>query len=145
MKKITLLLLFVTSFGFSQEKVKAYIQKTEVISFEQYDLIKKVNEYYPDILVSKEVKTNLVSDLTEQKYLDTDLVYTLPTDCKVYSVKMVSTYLLNYDYILKDDTYISGSVRLFNGNYIRTLFKSKGNTRIVQYFINGKLINEVKS
>lgn len=145
MKKITMLFLMFSSFAFSQEKLKAYIQKTEVISFEQYDLIKKANEYYPDILVSKEVRNNIVSDLKEQRYLDTDLVYSLPTDCKTYDVKMYSTYLLNYEYTLKDDTYISGSVRLFNGDYVRTLFKSKGNTRIIQYFVNGKLINEIKN
>lgn len=142
MKKITLLFLLFSLSGYSQEKIKAYIQKTETISFEQYDFIKKANEYYPDILVSKQVKNNSVTDLSQSVDLDSELVYVLPTDCKFYSVKFSNTSLIDYTYILNDSTYISVNIRLFNGDYIRTLFKSHENTRLIQYFINGKLINE---
>lgn len=144
MRKITLLFLLLTVSSYSQDKIKAYIQKTETISFEQYDLIKKANEYYPDILVSKQVKNNSITDLNQSIYLDSELVYELPSDCKVYSVKLLNTFLIDYTYILNDSTYISGNIRLFNGDYIRTLFKSHENTRLIQYFINGKLINEKK-
>jgi hypothetical protein len=145
MNKIILLFLFFVSVSYSQEKLKAYIEKTETVSFDQYDFIKKSNEYYPDILVSKQVRNNFVTDLKEQRYLDSEFVYNLPSDCSAYRVKVFSNFLLDYAYMLKDGTYVAGNIRVFNGDYIRTLFKSKGDFRLVQYFINGKLINENKN
>ena len=145
MKKIIFVLFFISSFSYAQEKVKMYVQKVETITFEQYDLIKKINEYYPDILVSKEVKNNSVTDFNNSIYLDPEFVYILPSDCKFYSVKLIDSTTLQYVYILKDDTYISGTIRHFNGDYIRTLFKAKGDIRLIQFYINGKLLNEKKN
>jgi hypothetical protein len=57
MKNLICLFLLFSISVFSQNKIKAFIQKESNLTFEQYDLIKKVNEYNPDILISK-IATN---------------------------------------------------------------------------------------
>jgi hypothetical protein len=148
MKKITMmLLLFVSVSAFCQDQdVKIYLERTETIAFDQYDLIKKVNQFYPDLLVSKEIKNNFKNNLKVNVLIDSELIYVLPTDCIFYNVSInPGNYSLDYSYQLKDKTYFSGNVRLFNGSVIRTLFKSNDGLRIAQYYVDGKLINELKS
>ncbi|OXB08561.1 hypothetical protein B0A81_09635 [Flavobacterium plurextorum] len=147
MKKITLLLfilLYIPVFA-QDTDMKIYIEKTETVSFDQYDFIKKVNQFYPDILVSKQVVNNIVNNLKVQQILTTTFLYETPKDCDAYTVSIgKSNTALDYFYKLKDGTIIYGDIRLFAGSVVRTLYKVQDKTRILQYFIDGKLINEVK-
>ncbi|WP_316632666.1 hypothetical protein [uncultured Flavobacterium sp.] len=148
MKKITLLLIIMFSSAvYCQDTdVKIYIEKTDVVSFDQYDFIKKVNQFYPDILVSRTVTNNIVNNLKVQEILTTDFLYeATPKDCDAYRVSIgKSNTALDYFYKLKDGTMIYGDIRLFAGSVVRTLYKVQDKTRVLQYFIDGKLINEVK-
>lgn len=147
MKKITLLLIIMfSSTVYCQDTdVKIYLEKTEVVSFDQYDFIKKVNQFYPDILVSRQVTNNIVNNLKVQEILTTDFLYETPKDCDAYKVSIGSTNTtLDYFYKLKDGTMVYGDIRLFAGSVVRTLYKVHDKTRVLQYFIDGKLINEVK-
>lgn len=147
MKKITLLFIILFSSAvYSQDTdVKIYIEKTETVSFDQYDFIKKVNQFYPDILVSRQVTNNIVNNLKVQEILTTDFLYQTPKDCDAYRVSISkSNTALDYFYKLKDGTMISGDIRLFGGSVVRTLYKFKDNTRSIQYYVDGKLLNEIK-
>jgi len=147
MKKITLLLtIMFTSTVYCQDAdMKLYIEKTEVVSFDQYDFIKKVNQYYPDILVSRQVTNNIINNLKVQEILTTDFLYETPKDCDAYKVSISkSNTSLDYFYKLKDGTFVSGDIRLFAGSVVRTLYKLKDKTRVIQYYVDGKLLNEIK-
>jgi len=147
MKKITLLLtIMFTSAVYCQDAdMKLYIEKTEVVSFDQYDFIKKVNQYYPDILVSRQVTNNIINNLKVQEILTTDFLYETPKDCDAYKVSISkSNTSLDYFYKLKDGTFVSGDIRLFAGSVVRTLYKLKDKTRVIQYYVDGKLLNEIK-
>lgn len=147
MKKITLLLtiLFTSAVYCQNADMKLYIEKTEVVSFDQYDFIKKVNQFYPDILVSKQVTNNIVNNLKVQEILSSDFLYETPKECDVYRVSISkSNTSLDYFYKLKDGTFVSGDIRLFAGSVVRTTYKLRDKVRVIQYFIDGKLINEVK-
>jgi hypothetical protein len=148
MKKITLLLALFLSFSvFSQDSdVAVSIKNKEGINFDQYDLIKDVNRLYPDILVSKFVINNYKTNLKTKEIVTADFVYDIPADCKFYYVTIDNGgYSLTYSYSLLDGTLITGNIRKFNGQFFRMLYKSLGEKRTVQYYIDGKLINEVKN
>lgn len=147
MKKITFLfiIIFSTAVYCQDTDVKIYIEKTETVSFDQYDFIKKVNQFYPDILVSRMVTNNIVNNLKVQEILTTDFLYETPKDCDAYRVSIgKSNTTLDYFYKLKDGTFVYGDIRLFAGSVVRTLFKLKDKTRSIQYYVDGKLLNEIK-
>jgi hypothetical protein len=145
MKKITMMLLLFVSVSYSQIKFGTLTEQTETVSFDQYDLIKKVNEFCPDLRVSKQV-TNIYSGklLADDKVLlKSVLVSEMPSDCDSYIIAiMPGNYTLNYFYRIKDGKSIYGDVTVFNGAVHRTMYVVKGNTRQSKYIINGKLINE---
>lgn len=148
MKKITLLLFTIFSIStFAQKSdVTIYLEKTETVSFDQYDLIKKVNQFYPDILVAKQVKNNYKNNLKVNELLSSNLVYEIPNDAKFYFVTIdPSNAFLNYSYKLLDDTFIYGDVRIFNNQVFRTMFRVQKDKRIVGYYADGKLLNEFKN
>ena len=90
-KTILLLLLYVCHVNAQDTKVKAYISETKTISFEQYDLIKKINEFYPEILVSQSVINNYYIDLYKDKYF-------------AYGhVNWFKNYVIMVQYIIKND------------------------------------------
>ncbi|OCB78815.1 hypothetical protein [Flavobacterium crassostreae] len=145
MKKYTLLFfVLITIPVFSQDSdLTMYFENKETVSFEQYDLIKDINRFYPDILVSKRIKNNYKTTFKEKEILTSDFIYDLPKDCEYYFVSIDNnSHSLNYSYMLSDKTSISGSVKKFNGKFIRTVYKSKNNIRIIQFYIDGKLIHE---
>ncbi|QKJ63837.1 hypothetical protein [Flavobacterium sp. M31R6] len=145
MRKITFLFLLVSVLGFSQKKLKAYEQETVAVSFDQYDLIKKVNEYYPDIFVSKSITNNYTNDLKERVLVESYLVYEMPLNCTSYSVLVYpDNTRLDYSYNRKDKGFFYGNVTIFNGSVYRTVFNINGDNRYSSYYIDGKLINEVK-
>lgn len=147
MKKIILLLLFISVSVFSQEtKYKTYIEAKETISSDQYNLIKKINSFYPDLILSKQIKNIYKSDLKEKVLIQSYLIIPTPLDCTSYNIFIYpDNTRINYDYNIKGKGPYYGNVTIFNGDVYRTIFKVDGTSRISKYYINGKLINEKKN
>ncbi|MFD2942964.1 hypothetical protein [Flavobacterium notoginsengisoli] len=146
MKKITLLFfVFLALPVMAQDSdMKVYLEKTETASIEQYELIKKVNQYYPDIMISKEVKNKFKNNFKTNEFLSADVVYENTSKFKLYNVTILDNRCLSYTFLTPDDVLTFGEVRTFDGNTVRTLYKLDKGKSLMQYFINGKLINEVK-
>lgn len=146
MKKITLLLFILLTIPvFSQDAdMKIFLEKKETISLEQYDLIKQVNIFYPDIMISKEVKSNYKNNLKINEFLSSELIYQNTNKFKLYNVTILDKRHLTYTFLSNDDILTYGDVRIFDGKTIRTLYRLSGEKSLLQYFIDGKLINEVK-
>lgn len=146
MKKITLLLFILISIPvFAQDSdMKIYLEKKETISLEQYDLIKQVNIFYPDIVISREVKANYKNNLTVNEFLSAELIYPTTSKFKLYNVTIMDKRYLTYTFLSNDDVLTYGEVRIFDGKTVRTLYRLAGANSLMQYFVDGKLINEVK-
>lgn len=146
MKKITLLFLLILSLPiFGQDSdMRVYLEKTDIATIEQYELIKKVNSFYPDIMISKQVKNKFKNNFKTNEFLSADLIYDNVSNFKLYNVTILDNRCLSYTFLTPDDTFTFGEVRIFDGNTVRTLYKLDKGKSLMQYFINGKLINEVK-
>ncbi|KAF2513834.1 hypothetical protein [Flavobacterium foetidum] len=146
MKKITLLLFIILSVpAFSQDSdMKIFLEKKEPISIDEYDLIKQVNIFYSDILISKEVKTNYKNNLKVNEFLSAELIYPNNSKFKLYNVTIMDKRHLTYTFLSNDDILTYGDVRIFDGKTVRTLYRLSGANSLMQYFVDGKLINEVK-
>lgn len=146
MKKITLLLFVLISIPvFSQDSdMKIFLEKKENISIDQYDLIKQANVFYPDILISKEVKANYKNNLKVNEFLSAELLYPNSSKFKLYNVTIMDKRYLTYTFLSIDDVLTYGEVRIFDGKTVRTLYRLAGANSLMQYFVDGKLINEVK-
>lgn len=146
MKKITLLFLILLSIpAFSQDSdMKIYLEKKEPISIDLYDLIKQVNIFYPDISISKEVKTNYKNNLKVNEFLSAELIYQNTNKFKLYNVTIMDKRHLTYTFLSNDDILTYGDVRIFDGKTVRTLYRLAGANSLMQYFIDGKLISEFK-
>jgi hypothetical protein len=146
MKKITLLLFILLSIPvFAQDSdMKVYLEKSDIATIEQYELIKKVNSFYPDIMLSKQVKNKFKNNFKTNEFLSADVIYENVSKFKLYNVTILDNRCLSYTFLTPDDVLTFGEVRTFDGNTIRTLYKLDKGKSLMQYFINGKLINEVK-
>lgn len=146
MKKITLLLFIIFSVpAFSQDSdMKIFLEKKEPITIDEYDLIKQVNIFYSDILISKEVKTNYKNNLKVNEFLSAELIYPNNSKFKLYNVTIMDKRHLTYTFLSNDDILTYGDVRIFDGKTVRTLYRLSGANSLMQYFVDGKLINEVK-
>lgn len=146
MKKITLLfLIFLALPVVAQDSdMKVYLEKTDIATIEQYELIKKVNSFYPDIMLSKQVKNKFKNNFKTNEFLSADLIYDDIANYKLYNVTILDNRCLSYMFVTPEDVLTFGEVRTFDGNTVRTLYKLDKGKSLMQYFINGKLINEVK-
>ncbi len=132
MKRFALLLLLVTTVSFSQ----TVTSKIEPVSVEQYEFIKKVNEFYPDIPLTKQI-TNFYSD---DKIIDSRQEFDLRgTQFSAYSLA-VGPYnkTMKYDYTTKTDGRTHGDISLFKGDVIKTVYYEDKNQ--YEVFINGKSV-----
>lgn len=132
MKRFALLLLLVTTVSFSQ----TVTSKIEPVSVEQYEFIKKVNEFYPDIPLTKQI-TNFYSD---DKIIDSRQEFDLRgTQFSAYSLA-VGPYnkTMKYDYTTKTDGRTHGDISLFKGDVIKTVYYEDKNQFGV--FVNGKSV-----
>ncbi|MCV9934385.1 hypothetical protein OIU80_19065 [Flavobacterium sp. LS1R47] len=132
MKRFALLLLLVTTVSFSQ----TVTSKIEPVSVEQYEFIKKVNEFYPDIPLTKQI-TNFYSD---DKIIDSRQEFDLRgTPFSAYSLA-VGPYnkTMKYDYTTKTDGRTHGDISLFKGDVIKTVYYEDKNQ--YEVFINGKSV-----
>ncbi|KIA99523.1 MULTISPECIES: hypothetical protein [unclassified Flavobacterium] len=136
MKRCALLLLLVTTVSFSQKVVS----KIEPVSVEQYEFLQKVNKFYPDIPLTKQI-TNFYSD---DKIIDSkqefDLKGTPFTDYSLgigpYNKKII------FDYTTKADGRVHGDISIFKGDVYKTAYYDD-NGRF-EVFLNGKSVYSKK-
>ncbi|MDQ6472864.1 hypothetical protein RB619_19660 [Flavobacterium sp. LHD-80] len=133
MKKIILLLaLIFTTISFAQ----TITSKQEDANVEQYELLKKVNEYYPDITLNKTV-TNFYAD---GNIIDTQQQFDLK-GTKFSSYKLgiePGNKKLLFEYVSDETGKVFGDVQLFKGNVLRTTFTDKTNQ--IEISLNGKSV-----
>jgi hypothetical protein len=133
MKKITLFLAFIFStFSFAQ----TISSKIEEVSASQYELLKMVNEYYPDITLNKSI-TNFYAD---GKIIDSQQQFDL-TGTKFSSYKLgiePDNKKLLFEYASPETGKIYGDVSVFRGNILRTTFNEQKNE--IEVSLNGKAV-----
>ncbi|WP_125720803.1 hypothetical protein [Flavobacterium ustbae] len=133
MKKYLLLVaVLCTTMSFAQ----TIISKQEEASIAQYELLKKVNQYYPDITLSKSV-TNFYAD---GKIIDTQQDFDL-RGTKFSSYKLgigPENKKVLFDYVSSETGHVYGDVTIFNGNALRTTFNEKNNQ--IDVSLNGKSV-----
>jgi hypothetical protein len=133
MKKYLLLASFMfTVVSFAQN----ITSKSENASPAQYELLKKVNEYYPDISLSEKVVNFYVDD----KIIDTKQEFALKdTEFSSYKISLDSdNKKLTFDFTSVQNGKIYGEVTVFKGNYVRTTFNEKLGQ--VDIMVNGKAV-----
>jgi len=133
MKKYLLLVaVLFTSISFAQ----TITSKQEDASSAQYELLKKVNQYYPDITLSKSV-TNFYAD---GNIIDTQQDFDL-RGTKFSSYKLgiePDNKKVKFDYTSTEVGHVYGDVTIFNGNALRTTFNEKTNQ--IDVSLNGKSV-----
>ncbi|AXB57833.1 hypothetical protein [Flavobacterium fluviale] len=131
-KYILLLTILFTSLSFAQ----TITSKQEEASPAQYELLKKVNQYYPDITLSKSV-TNFYAD---GNVIDTQQDFDL-RGTKFSSYKLgiePGNKKVVFDYVSTEAGHVYGDVTIFNGNALRTTFNEKTNQ--IEVSLNGKSV-----
>ena len=99
--------------------------KKEDVSTAQYDLLQKVNQYYPDITLNKTI-TNFYADGT---IIDSQQEFDL-SGSKFSSYKLgiePGNKKVKFDYTSSEAGHVYGDVTIFNGNALRTTFNEKDN------------------
>ena len=133
MKKYILILCFMFSGALFSQNITS---KIETATAAQYDLLKKVNEFYPDISLSDKVVNFYVGD----KIIDTKQEFaTKNTEFSAYEVSInPDNKRLVFTFESDKNGKIYGAVIVFRGNYVRTTF----NERSGQYdvMVNGKSV-----
>ncbi|KAF2513838.1 hypothetical protein [Flavobacterium foetidum] len=133
MKKCILLLLFVyTNISFAQN----ISSKNEEVSIAQYELLKKVNSYYPDITLNKSI-TNFYAD---GKIIDSQQNFDL-RGTKFSSYKLgiePDNKKVVFEYVSDETGKVYGDVTIFKGNALRTTFNEKTNQ--IEVSLNGKSV-----
>lgn len=129
---LILLSLMFTVGSFAQN----IVSKSENASPAQYELLKKVNEYYPDISLSDKVVNFYVDD----KIIDTKQEFAL-TNTKFTTYKLSvnpDNKKVVFDFDSTENGKIYGDVTVFKGNYIRTAYNEK--TGQFDVMVNGKSV-----
>ena len=129
---LLLLSILFTAVSFSQN----ITSKNENASAAQYEVLKKVNQYYPDISLNEKV----VNFYVEDKIIDTKQEFALK-DTKFSSYKLSldpDNKKVTYDFISDEYGKIYGEVTVFKGNYIRTNFNEKLGQ--IDIMVNGKAV-----
>ena len=133
MKKYILLLSFMFSAASFSQTIAS---KNENATPAQYELLKKVNEYYPDISLSDKVVNFYIDD----KIIDTKQEFAIKnTDFSTYklSISPDNTRVV-FDFVSASNGKIYGSVVVFKGNYVRTTFNET--TGQYDVMVNGKSV-----
>lgn len=133
MKKYVLILsILISSSSFAQN----IISKIENASAAQYELLKKTNEYYPDINLSDKV----INFYVDNKVIDTKQEFVLKnTNFSSYNISLnPDNKKIMFEFTSSDNGKIYGEVNVFNGNYVRTTF----NEKLGQFdvMVNGKAV-----
>jgi hypothetical protein len=133
MKKYFLLLaILFSSISFAQ----TITSKLEEVNVDQYELLKKVNQYYPDITLTKAI-TNFYAD---GNIIDSQQQFDIK-GTKFSSYKLgiePDNKKLVFEYVSDDTGKVYGNVQLFKGSVLRTTFTDK--TDQVEVSLNGKSV-----
>lgn len=133
MKKFTLLLaLIFTTVSFAQ----TISSKKEDVSPAQFELLQKVNQFYPDITLNKTI-TNFYADGT---IIDSQQEFDLSTS-KFSKYKLgiePDNKKLIFEYVSDETGKVYGDVSIFKGNVLRTTFSEKTNQ--IEVSLNGKSV-----
>lgn len=133
---IVLLSLLVTSVTFAQ----TIISKLENVNMAQYELLKKVNEFYPDITVSNQIN-NFYAD---GKIIDSQQEFDL-RNSKFSSYKLgiePDNKKLLFEYDSDETGKVYGDISVFKGNVLRTTFSDAKNE--IEISLNGKAVYQKK-
>ena len=133
---ILILLLVFTSMSFAQ----TITSKLEDVSASQYELLKKVNEFYPDITLSKQIN-NFYAD---GKIIDSQQQFDLKNS-KFSSYKLgiePDNKKLLFEYESPETGKVYGDVSVFKGNVLRTTFSDSKNE--IEVSLNGKAVFQKK-
>ena len=133
---ILILLLVFTSMSFAQ----TITSKLEDVSASQYELLKKVNEFYPDITLSKQIN-NFYAD---GKIIDSQQQFDLKNS-KFSSYKLgiePDNKKLLFEYDSPETGKVYGDVSVFRGNVLRTTFSDSKNE--IEVSLNGKAVFQKK-
>ena len=108
--------------------------KIETATPAQYELLKKANEYYPDISLSEKVINFYVDD----KIIDTKQEFAIKnTEFSKYEVSISpDNKRLIFQFESTKSGKIYGAVVVFKGKYVRTTFNE--NLGQVDVMVNGK-------
>lgn len=133
MKKYILLFgLMISTVSFAQN----IVSKIENASAAQYELLKKTNEYYPDINLSDKV----INFYVDNKMIDTKQEFVLKdTNFSSYNISLnPDNKKIIFDFTSSDNGKIYGEVNVFKGNYVKTTF----NEKLGQFdvMVNGKAV-----
>ncbi|AWK06074.1 hypothetical protein HYN56_18310 [Flavobacterium crocinum] len=131
-KYLLLVTVLCTTISFAQ----TITSKQEDASPAQYELLKKVNQYYPDITLSKSV-TNFYAD---GNIIDSQQEFDL-RGTKFSSYKLgiePDNKKVKFDYVSTEAGHVYGDVTIFNGNALRTTFNEKTNQ--IDVSLNGKSV-----
>lgn len=133
MKKYILILsLIFSTISYSQ----TITSKLEDVSTAQYDLLKKVNEFYPDISLSKTI-TNFYAD---GKIIDSQQEFKLK-GTKFSSYKLgiePDNKKILFEYVTAESGKVYGDVTIFKENALRTTFYEEKSE--VEFSVNGKAV-----
>ena len=132
MKKYILILGFMISVASFSQNITS---KIENASPAQYELLKKANEYYPDISLSEKVVNFYVDD----KIIDTKLEFAKTAEFSSYKLSISpDNKRLIFDFESVNNGKIYGAVIVFKGKYVRTTINEKSGQYDVM--VNGKSV-----
>jgi len=133
MKKYILMLGFLFSVASFSQNITS---KSENASPAQYELLKKVNEYYPDISLNDKVVNFYVGD----KIIDTKQEFAIKnTDFTSYELSLSpDNKRVVFNFVSDKNGKIYGAVVLVKGSYVRTTFNE--NLGLVDVMVNGKSV-----
>jgi hypothetical protein len=132
MRKYILLLGFMFSAASFSQTIAS---KNENASPGQYELLKKVNEYYPDIALSDKVVNFYVDD----KIIDTKQEFAKTADFSSYKLSISpDNKRVVFDFVSAANGKSYGAVVVFKGNYVRTSFNES--TGQYDVMVNGKSV-----
>ena len=137
MKKYILLLAFmITAVSFAQ----TITTKNENANAAQYDLLKKVNEYYPDITLSDKV----INFYIAENIIDTKQEFVLKgTKFSSYKLQIEpDNKRVLYEYVSNETGKVYGEITVFKGSYIRTNYNDQKGE--IEISINGKAVYNKK-
>lgn len=143
MRKITFLFLLFAFVSYGQKKHPLNVNLNlidESITIEQYDLLSKINSYYSEVVISKNVK-NIYKMGTAKKIVSTLVVCNLPNDFKLYELRIGHSNLnLDYQYETVDGGFSYGSYNLMGNDVFKTEYYLKSDFKISRFYRNGKLL-----
>ncbi|WP_031456386.1 hypothetical protein [Flavobacterium chungangense] len=135
-KYILVLALIFSTISFAQ----TITSKQEDANEAQYELLKKVNEFYPDITLNKTI-TNFYAD---GKIIDSRQEFNLKgTKFSSYKLSIEpDNKKLLFEYESVESGKIYGDVTIFKGNALRTTFNEQKSE--IEVSLNGKAVYSKK-